>query len=66
MRETIIEAHEKIKNEFIQNQALPTELKWANLKGKVEILHFIAIEELEINDELLIEINRTFNLIIND
>ena len=63
MRETIIEAHELIKREFIQNQALPTEMKWANLKGKVELLYFISTEELVNNDELLAEIINTRNVI---
>ena len=63
MRETIIEAHELIKREFIQNQTFPTELKWANLKGKVELLYFISTEELVNSDELLAEIINTRNII---
>lgn len=64
MRETIIEAHELIRKEFLQNQVFPDELKWT-VKGKMEILHFIATEELDSDDELLVEINNTRNIILN-
>ena len=38
-------------------------MKWANLKGKVELLYFISTEELVNNDELLAEIINTRNVI---
>jgi hypothetical protein len=66
MRETITQALNIIRTEFIDNQGRPRELQWTNLNGKAEMLLFIASEVLAADDELLVEITNVNNIILNN